>query len=80
MHAVSWLHQMVGLSSIAGSPIVQATLGGLGRELAKPKKRKEPVTAGMLLAMVEAAGLSPSLTEVRLLSYLPRGFCEFPKV
>ena len=33
VHAVSWLHQMAGLSSIAGSPIVQATLGGLRREL-----------------------------------------------
>ena len=28
VHAVSWLHQMAGLPSIAGSPIVQATLGG----------------------------------------------------
>ena len=37
VHAVSWLHQMAGLSSIA---IVQATLGGLRRELAKPKKRR----------------------------------------
>ena len=68
VHAVSWLHQMAGLSSIAGSPIVQATLGGLRRELAKPKKRKEPVTAEMLLAMVEPAGPSPPLTEVRLLA------------
>ena len=61
VHAVSWLHQMAGLPSIAGSPIVQATLGGLRRELAKPKKRKEPVTAEMLLAMVEPTGPSPSL-------------------
>ena len=75
VHAVSWLHQMAGLPSIAGSPIVQATLGGLRRELAKPKKRKEPVTAEMLLAMVEAAGPSPSLTEVRLLDICLVAFC-----
>ena len=43
---------------------MQATLGGLRRELAKLRKRKEPVTAEMLLAMVEAAGSSPSLTQV----------------
>ena len=64
VHAVSWLHQMAGLSSIAGSPIVQANLGGLRTKLVK---RKEPVTAEKLLAMVEVAGPSPSLTEVRLL-------------
>ena len=77
VHAVSWLHQMAGLPSIAGSPIVQATLGGLRRELAKPKKRKEPVTAEMLLAMVEAAGPSPSLTEVRLLAICLVAFAGF---
>ena len=35
VHAVSWLHQMAGLPFIAGSSIVQATLGGLRRQLAK---------------------------------------------
>ena len=59
------------------SPIVQATLGGLRRELAKPKKCKEPVTAEMLLAMVEAAGPSPSLTEVRLLAICLVAFAGF---
>ena len=79
VHAVSWLHQMAGLPSIAGSPIVQATLGGLRRELAtcKPKKRKELVTAEMLLAMVDAAGPSPSLTEVRLLAICLVAFAGF---
>ena len=36
--------------------------------LVKPKVWKEPVTADMLKAMVEAAGSDPSLTEVRLLA------------
>ena len=45
---------------------VQATLGGLRRELAKPKKCKELVAAEMLLAIqVEVIGPSPSLTEVQ---------------
>ena len=77
MHAVSWLHQMAGLTFIAGSPIVQATLGGLRRELAKPKKRKKSVTPQMLLAMVEAVGLSPSLTEVHLLAICLVAFAGF---
>ena len=33
--------------------------------LAKPKVRKEPVTADMLKAMVEATGPEPPLSEVR---------------
>ena len=77
VHAVLWLHQMAGLPSIAGSPIVQATLGGLRQELAKPKKHKEPVTPQMLMAMVEAAGPSHSLTEVRLLAICLVAFVGF---
>ena len=36
--------------------------------LARPKVLKEPITADMLKAMVEAAGPDPSLTEIRLLA------------
>ena len=35
---------------------------------AKPKTRKEPITADMLKAMVESVESDPSLTEVRLLA------------
>ena len=68
VHALSWLHGLAGLRPFSGSPLVKATLEGLRRILAKPKVRKEPVTADMLKAMVEAAGPAPSLTEVRLLA------------
>ena len=57
-----------GLQPFGGSPLVKSTLEGLRRILAKPKVRKEPVTADMLKAMVEAAGSAPSLREVRLLA------------
>ena len=50
-----------------GSLLVQVTLEGLRRTLAKLKVRKEPITADMLKAMVEAARPDPALTEVRLL-------------
>ena len=53
---------------MGGSLLVKATLEGLRRILAKPTVPKEPVTAEMLKAMVEAAGVAPSLTEVRLLA------------
>ena len=81
VHAVSWLHQMAGLPSIAGSPIVQATLGGLRRELAKPKKRKEPVTAEMLLAMVcRSSWAIPLPYRGPLNGHLPCSICWFSKM
>ena len=52
VHALTWLHQVAGLPSVGDSPLVRVTLAGLGRRLARPKVRKEPVTADMLRAMV----------------------------
>ena len=58
-------------------PIVQATLSGLRRVLAKPKTRKEPITVDMLKAVVESVGPDPSLTEVRLLAMCLISFAGF---
>ena len=41
VHALSWLHEVAGLEPVSSVPIVQATLSGLRRVLAKPKTRKE---------------------------------------
>eukprot|EP00731_Ephydatia_muelleri_P010160 Em0005g746a len=46
--------------------LIKPTLEGLKRMLAKPKVRKEPVTADMLKAMVEATGSEPPLSKDRL--------------
>eukprot|EP00731_Ephydatia_muelleri_P008089 Em0004g427a len=64
VNALSWLHQAAGLQPVSGAPLVQAALAGLRRILAKPKVRKEPVTAEMLKSMVDSAGPEPSLSEV----------------
>ena len=77
VHALSWLHGLAGLQPLGGSTLVKANLEGLRRILAKPKVRKEPVTADMLKAMVEAAGSAPSLTEVRLLAVCLVAFAGF---
>ena len=37
VHAVSWLHGLAGLQPLGGLPLVQATLEGLKRTLARPK-------------------------------------------
>ena len=77
VHALSWLHEVAGLESVGSMPIVQATLSGLRRVLAKPKTRKEPITADMLKAMVVSVGSDPSQTEVRLLSMCLIAFAGF---
>ena len=77
VHALSWLHEVAGLESVGSMAIVQAILSGLRRVLAKPKTRKEPITADMLKAMVESVGSDPSLTEVRLLAMCLIEFAGF---
>ena len=77
VHALSWLHEVAGLEAVGSVPIVQATVNGLRRVLAKPKTRKEPITVDMLKAMVESVGPDPSLTEVRLLAMCLISFAGF---
>ena len=77
VHALSWLHGVAGLQPLGGSPIVNATLEGLRRILAKPKVRTEPVKADMLKAMVEAAEPAAALMEVRLLAVCLVAFAGF---
>ena len=72
---LSWLHGLAGLQQLGGLPLIKPTLEGLKRMLAKPKVQKEPVTADMLKAMVEAAGPEPPLSEVRLLAAYLVIFC-----
>ena len=77
VNALSWLHQAAGLQPVSGAPLVQAALAGFRRILAKPKVRKEPVTAEMLKSMVDSAGPEPSLSEVRLLVVCLLAFAGF---
>lgn len=72
-----WLHQAAGLQPISGATLVQAALAGFRHMLAQPKVRKEPVTADMLKAMVDAEGPEPSLSEVRLLAVCLLAFAGF---
>ena len=66
MNAISWVQQIASLPSMAESPFVRATLSGLQRKLAKPKVRKKPITADMLLAIVGSFGPDHTLTYIRL--------------
>ena len=77
LHALSWLHGLAGLQQLGGLSLVKPTMEGLKRMLAKPKVRKEPVTADMLKVMVEDTGPEPPLSEVRLLAVCLVAFAGF---
>ena len=69
---------MAGLPPVEESPLVQETAQDLRRLLAaKPKKHKEPITAEIVKSMVESVGLTPSLTEIRLLAVCLLAFAGF---
>ena len=78
VNAVGWVHQLSGLPPIAESLFVRAALEGLQRKLAKPKVRKEPITAGMLMTWVEEGlGPNPLLADVRLVATALLAFSAF---
>ena len=66
VNGVGWVHQLGGQQPIAAFPFVQVALEGLQHTLAKPKICKEPITAEMLMALVNCLGPSPGLADVRL--------------
>ena len=68
VNAVSWVQQLSDNQPVSTSPFIKTTLSGLQRILAKPKKRKEPITAAMLARMVSSLGQAPSLSDVRLVA------------
>lgn len=77
VNSISWVNQLAGHGSIAGSPLVSATLAGLKRALAKPKVKKEPVTVEMLSALVHSLSVPPSLSELRLAASCLLAFAAF---
>ena len=77
VHALAWLHQMAGLPSVGGAPLMQATLAWFRHRLVQPKVRKEPVTADMLRAMVDSMGQDPSLSDIKLLAICLVAFAGF---
>ena len=76
-NAISWVQQVAGHQPVTSSVIVRTTLAGLQRQLAKPKKRKEPITTGMLSKIVRSLGTSPSLADLRLAASSLLAFAAF---
>ena len=68
VNAISWVHTLSGLPPIAESVFVGAVKAGLQRMLAKPTRKKEPITPDMLRLLVNSMPSKPSLMEVRLVA------------
>ena len=77
LNAISWAHQLAGLPPIVSSAFVRATLAGLQHKLAKPKVKKEPITASMLTTLIESLGTSPTLSDFRLAAGALLSFAAF---
>ena len=77
VNAISWAHHIAGIEGVSDKPIVRATVAGLKRKLAKPKKKKEPITREILLQLAKSMEEPPSLTDSRLLAICLLAFSGF---
>ena len=73
-NALSWVHSISGLAT---HPLVNAMLSGIQRSLAKPVVKKEPMTIGMIEAVVRDAEQSGSLSDLRLATSCVLGYGGF---
>ena len=65
--AVSWAQRLAGQTEIARSGLIKSVVEDFQRQLACPKKRKEPVTVQMQQEIVASMD-SESLSSVRLVT------------
>jgi len=66
VNAVTWAHSLAGLAPPSHHPLVQATLEGLKRMLAKPVVKKTLMTPEILTEIVKDAMSKPTLSNIRL--------------
>lgn len=80
VNAVSWVQRLAGVEPVSQSPLIKVINEGFQRSLARPKRRKEPVTPEMLKEVVESFGSNPSLAEVRLGSICLLAYAAFLRI
>ena len=77
VNAISWVQRLTGQEEILSSNgLIKVVLEGLQRQLARPKKSKEPVTIHMLHEIVASIDLE-SLSWVRLATICLLAFAAF---
>ena len=83
MNAISWLKRLGGQEEVSRNSLIKSVVKGFQRQLAQPKRKKEPVTPDMLKEIVTSTIAKPTLTWIRLsaiclLAYA--GFLRFDKL
>lgn len=66
VNSLAWVHSMAGLPSPSHQPLVQVTLEGLKRTLARPITKKTPMTVEILSEIVKNTVGKPTLSNIRL--------------
>ena len=77
VNSLSWAHTLAGIPAPTTSPIVNATLDGLKRTLAKPVNKKSPFTVEMLREIVLDAKKRNTLSSIRLATICLLAFAGF---
>lgn len=77
VHTLKWAHNLAGLESPTQSPLVQTTLEGVRRLLAKPVQKKSPVSMNILADLVEDCSRHPTLSNVHFAAACLLAFAGF---
>ena len=77
INAISWVQHLAGVEPVAQNQLVKTVSEGFQRSLARPKKRKEPITTEMLRKWMASIGPAPSLSDARLASIALLAFVAF---
>jgi hypothetical protein len=78
VNALSWVHDMAGVSNPTGHPLVAQVVAGAKRVLARPTVKKEPITADILGLLVRKFGQEgASLSDIRTLAVCLISFAGF---
>ena len=64
INSVSWVQHLGGVEPVGQNQLVKTVNEGFQRALAKPRKRKKPITKEMLERWVTSIGLTPDQGQV----------------
>ena len=77
INTVSWVQRLAGMTPVSENQLIKSIQEGFQRALAKPRRKKEPVTTEMLRKLVASMGPNPSLSEARLASLCLLAYAAF---
>ncbi|XP_070579968.1 integrase/recombinase xerD homolog [Ptychodera flava] len=80
VYSIRWAHTLSGTESPTAHPLVQSTLEGCRRILAKPKSPKDPVNFEILSKLASSIGQSNNLSDLRLLCMCLVSFAGFLRI